>query len=115
MSWLYVFLAGIIEIFWVLGLKEANTPLEIAGVVFLIVCSFYVLAKAFEHLPVSIVYAVFTGMGTMGIVVVESIFLGEPISWIKCLFVGAILCGVVGLKITTKENTSADSTLGGEH
>ena len=40
MSWIYVIIAGIIEIFWVIGLKKAETPLEWAGVALLITISF---------------------------------------------------------------------------
>ena len=62
MAWIYVILAGIIEIFWVIGLKHAEAPLEWAGVALLITISFVLLFRAYKDLPVGTVYAVFTGM-----------------------------------------------------
>ncbi len=71
MAWIYVILAGIIEIFWVIGLKHAEAPLEWAGVALLITISFVLLFRAYKDLPVGTVYAVFTGIGAGGIVLTE--------------------------------------------
>ena len=55
MAWIYVILAGIIEIFWVIGLKHAEAPLEWAGVALLITISFVLLFRAYKDLPVGTV------------------------------------------------------------
>lgn len=107
--WLLVILAGIIEIGWAMGLKYANTlPLWI-GVIALIVLSFYVLIIATNKLPVSTVYAVFTGIGTAGTVIVETLFFDEPFSIIKVGFIALLLVGVIGLKMLSNEEETRDA------
>ncbi|HEY4623849.1 MAG TPA: multidrug efflux SMR transporter [Solibacillus sp.] len=107
--WLLVILAGIIEIGWAMGLKYANTlPLWI-GVIALIVLSFYVLIIATNKLPVSTVYAVFTGIGTAGTVIVETFLFDEPFSMIKVGFIALLLVGVIGLKLLSNEEEARDA------
>ncbi|GAA3322060.1 hypothetical protein GCM10020331_040430 [Ectobacillus funiculus] len=99
MGWIYVLIGGFIEVFWVMGLKHASSPLEWAGVSAAILLSFLVfLFRAFKTLPIGTVYAVFTGIGTSGIVIVEMIFFGEPVSIAKLLFIALLIGGVIGLK-----------------
>lgn len=105
MAWIYVIIAGIIEIFWVIGLKAA-APLEWAGVALLITISFVLLFRAYKDLPVGTVYAVFTGIGAGGIVLTEIFIFGEPFSIVKVLLIGLIFFGVIGLKRVTEEKRS---------
>ena len=107
--WILVFIAGLIEIGWAMGLKYANTlPLWI-GVIALIVLSFYVLIIATEKLPVSTVYAVFTGIGTAGTVIVETVLFNEPFSLTKIGFIVLLLIGVIGLKMLSGEKETRDA------
>lgn len=107
--WILVFIAGLIEIGWAMGLKYANTlPLWI-GVIALIVLSFYVLIIATEKLPVSTVYAVFTGIGTAGTVIVETVLFNEPFSLTKIGFIVLLLVGVIGLKMLSGEKETRDA------
>lgn len=101
--WGLVLLAGLIEIIWAMGLKYANALWMWGGVVVLIVVSFYILIIATEKLPVSTVYAVFTGIGTAGTVIIETMFFNEPISFSKIGFIALLLVGVIGLKLLTNE------------
>ncbi|MFJ5624363.1 DMT family transporter [Peribacillus loiseleuriae] len=102
-NWIYVLFAGILEIVWVSGLKYSNHTLEwvLTGVA--IVISFIVLVKATKHLPVGTVYAVFTGIGTAGTVLVEMVVFGEPFKLSKVLLIGTLICGVIGLKMLTSD------------
>ncbi|WP_241665213.1 DMT family transporter [Peribacillus simplex] len=77
-NWAYVIIAGIIEVMWAMGLKYSNNLITWAGTFFLIYVSFVVLMKATKKLPVATVYAVFTGIGTAGTVLVEMVVFGEP-------------------------------------
>lgn len=104
LAWLYVILSGLLEIPWVIGLKNANTVFEYAIVALIIATSFFLLMRAYKHLPVSVTYAIFTGIGTVGIVIVEIIMAHSSVSITKIIFVLMILCGVIGLKLTTKEH-----------
>lgn len=101
MAWLYVFLDGIVEILWVLGLKYSHDILTWLVTAVLIVLSFYLLIKATEKLPVGSVYAVFTGIGTAGIVLVDTFVFGTPISILKVIFLCCIVIGVIGVKLIT--------------
>lgn len=107
--WILVFIAGLIEVGWAMGLKYAHTiPLWI-GVIVLIVLSFYVLIIATEKLPVSTVYAVFTGIGTAGTVIVETVLFNEPFSLTKVGFIALLLVGVIGLKMLSGEKETRDA------
>ncbi|MEG0472150.1 MAG: multidrug efflux SMR transporter [Solibacillus sp.] len=101
--WLLVVLAGLIEIIWAMGLKYASTFWMWGGVVVLIVLSFYILIIANDKLPVATVYAVFTGIGTAGTVIVETILFNEPFSLSKIGFIALLLVGVIGLKLVSNE------------
>ena len=101
--WILVFLAGLIEVGWAMGLKYASNFWMWAGVVVLIILSFYVLIIASEKLPVTTVYAVFTGIGTAGTVIVETFIFNEPFSLSKIGFIVLLLIGVIGLKLLSNE------------
>jgi paired small multidrug resistance pump len=109
MEWIYVVIAGIIEIVWVIGLKHATTPLEWIGVAMAIGISFFLLFKAYAKLPVGTVYAVFTGIGAGGIVLTEIFVFGEPFSLVKILLIGLIFVGVIGLKRVTGEQVEKEA------
>ncbi|KMY51339.1 DMT family transporter [Peribacillus loiseleuriae] len=102
-NWIYVLLAGILEIVWVSGLKYSNNILEWVVTGATIVVSFIVLVKATKHLPIGTVYAVFTGIGTAGTVIVEMVVFGEPFKLLKMILVGTLICGVIGLKMLTND------------
>lgn len=101
MAWLYVLFAAIVEIFWVIGLKYSETILEWIGTGVAIVFSFYFIIKACEKLPAGTVYAVFTGSGAAAIALIDFILFGADFAISKALFIGLIILGVVGIKITT--------------
>ncbi|MFD0959637.1 DMT family transporter [Paenibacillus chungangensis] len=109
MAWVYVILAGVIEIFWVIGLKKASNALEWVAVIAAIAISFLLLFKAFKSLPVGTVYAVFTGLGAGGIVLSEIFLFGEPFSIVKIAFIGLIFVGVIGLKRISGEQTEKEA------
>jgi paired small multidrug resistance pump len=99
-AWLYVLFAAIVEVFWVIGLRYSNSVFEWAGTTFMIVLSFYFIIKACEKLPSGTVYAVFTGSGAAAIVLIDFIVFDAAFSLIKVLFIGLIIVGVVGIKMT---------------
>lgn len=105
-QWLKVFIAAFFEVFWVIGLKHAGTPLEWAGTIISIVVSFYMMIHAGKTLPVGTVYAVFVGLGTVGTVFSEIVFFGEPFKLAKLVLIVILLIGVIGLKMVTKPHSS---------
>lgn len=103
MNWIKVFIAAFFEVFWVIGLKHAHDVWTWTGTIISIIISFYLMIMAGKKLPVGTVYAVFVGMGTAGTVLSEMIFFGEPFKISKIILVLILLCGVIGLKIVTKD------------
>ncbi|WP_338083711.1 DMT family transporter [Campylobacter anatolicus] len=104
LSWLLVVAGGIVEIFWVSGLKHSDTlflyTLTLLGIMF----SFIAMIIACKYLEVSIVYSVFVGIGAGGVVLSEMIFFNELFSVPKIILITILMIGVIGLKLTSKEN-----------
>lgn len=100
-AWLYVIAAGALEIVWASGLKYPAVPGAL--VVISLILSFDLLVRSARTLPVGTMYAVFTGIGTIGTVVVESAVSGAVIRPAKALVILLLLAFVIGLKLTTEE------------
>lgn len=110
MAWLYVLLAAIVEIFWVIGLRYSETALEWTGTVFAIIISFYAIIKACETLPSGTVYAVFTGSGAAAIVLIDFLLFNAAFSVTKVMFIAIIIVGVIGIKMTTVESEELEGS-----
>ncbi|GKU77235.1 multidrug efflux SMR transporter [Paenibacillus sp. L3-i20] len=102
-SWALVFIGAFIEVFWVIGLKHSDSLLLWIATIIGIGVSFLFAVLACLKLPVGTVYAVFTGLGTTGTVLVEMFVFGEPFQALKIGLILLLLTGVLGLKIVTKE------------
>jgi len=109
-KWLYIYIAALLEVCWVSGLKYADGLLSWSATIIAIALSFYFVIKATSLLPVSTAYAVFTGLGAAGTVLVEIIFFDTPFSWIKIGLCTILITGVIGLKmVTTKQSPMKES------
>jgi|SRR5690625_92439 len=101
MPWLILFIAGLFEIGWAIGLKYTEGFTKLWPSLFTIasmVISFYLLGIALRSLPLGTAYAIWTGIGTTGTVIAGLILFNEPVSALKFLFVGLILTGIFGLR-----------------
>jgi len=107
-NWRLVIIAGLIEILWAMGLKYSNSWVSWIVVALLIYLSFVVLLRALQTVPVATAYAVFTGIGTAGTVLVEMVVFGEAFSWTKVFFILLLLVGVIGLKLVTSESSEKE-------
>ncbi|MBU5265677.1 DMT family transporter [Virgibacillus proomii] len=103
-DWVKVFIAAFFEVFWVIGLKHANSIWEWTGTVIAIIISFYLMIMAGRKLPVGTVYAVFVGLGTAGTVFSDIVIFGEPFKVAKIILILILLAGVIGLKLVTDDN-----------
>ena len=104
MSWGILFLAGIFEIFWAIGLKYSDGFTKLIPTIFTIITmilSFYLLSLALKSLPIGTAYAVWVGIGTIGTVIAGIILFEETINFIRLLSILFILLGIIGLKFTT--------------
>lgn len=102
--WLALTLAGLLEVGWAYGLKlESEQPRNLAvlaGTIVLMVLSFYFLSLALKSIPMGTAYAVWTGIGALGTVLVGIVIFKEPRTALRLLFLlGLVLC-LVGLKLT---------------
>lgn len=100
-EWMKIVFAALFEVLWVIGLKHADGFLEWSGTLIAIGISFYFLIMAGEKLPAGTVYAVFTGLGTAGTVLVGWLVFGEPMDFLKAVLLLLLCIGVLGLKSTT--------------
>lgn len=102
-NWIKVVIAAVFEVFWVVGLKHADSFLEWTGTVIAIIVSFYMMIMAGKKLPVGTVYAVFVGLGTAGTVFSDIVFFEEPFKVVKVILIVVLLAGVIGLKVVTPD------------
>jgi quaternary ammonium compound-resistance protein SugE len=102
MAWFFLFVAGLFEIGWALGLKfsEGFTRLvpSLATLVAMAI-SFGLLSAAMKSLPVGTAYAVWTGIGAVGTAVAGMLLFNDPVSLARLLCLGLIVAGVFGLKL----------------
>ena len=108
-GWMYVLLGGLFEVGWVSGLKHSSNIWEWLLTLIGISISFWLMINASKLLPIGSVYAVFTGLGTAGTVVAETLLFGEPFSLAKTLLILLLLGGVVGLKLVTDSHGEDDT------
>lgn len=108
LAWGLVVLGGIVECFWVSGLKHADSTLLYALTALGIIFSFSAMILACKVLEVSIAYSVFVGIGTAGVVAGEIFIFGEPFSAIKVSLIALLLFAVIALKfVSQKEDGKA--------
>ena len=103
MPWIYLVLAGLFEIGWAIGLKytEGFTRLwPTVGTVAAMVASLILLALAVKTLPIGTAYAVWTGIGAVGAVILGIVLFGDPATPARLLCVALIFAGIIGLKLT---------------
>lgn len=104
MHWIFLFIAGLLEISWAVGLKFSHGFTKLTPVIFTVACmifSFYFLALALKQLPLGTAYAIWTGIGTIGTVVFGIILFKEPVTILRLVCIGFIVSGIVGLKLIT--------------
>lgn len=106
MAWIYLFFAGIFEVVWSTLMKLShgfsNLFYSILTVIGMIL-SFTGLIIATKHLPISIAYPVWTGIGAVGSVLVGIFLFHENLNWLTLLFVGLLIISIIGIKITSGE------------
>jgi quaternary ammonium compound-resistance protein SugE len=102
MSWLVLFVAGLFEIGWAVGLKAAQGRIWVlAATGAAMIASVALLYIAMRNLPLGTSYAVWTGIGAVGTVLVGVVMFGESADAVRLLCIGLILAGILGLKFVT--------------
>ncbi len=104
MSWLILFVAGLFEIIWAVGLKQIDgfsRPWVLVGTLAAIVLSMVLLAVAMKNVPLGTAYAVWTGIGAIGTFIVGIIWLGDSMTLTRVASALCVLIGLIGLKLST--------------
>ena len=102
MAWFVLVCAGLLEIIWAIALKQSDGFTRfwpsVVGVGGALV-SFLLLAVALRHLPAGTGYAVWVGIGAVGVSIAGIVVFGETISAARVLFLSTIIVGIVGLRL----------------
>lgn len=102
MAWIYLLIAGLLEVAWAIGLKytEGFTRLwPSVGTVLAAVLSIVLLELVVRTLPVGTAYAVWTGIGACGTALLGMYLFGEPATVVRLACIGLIVSGIVGLQL----------------
>ena len=104
MAWVLLTLAGLLEIVWAVGLKYTDgftrlwpSALTIAAMI----GSVYLLALAVRTIPIGTGYAVWTGIGAVGVAILGMVLFGEPKDALRIGSILLIVAGIAGLKLVT--------------
>ncbi|WP_424138608.1 quaternary ammonium compound efflux SMR transporter SugE [Roseomonas chloroacetimidivorans] len=106
MAWLYLILAGLLEVLWAFGMKASQgfsrpvwTIVTVAGMA----ASVGLLGLAMRSLPLGTAYAIWTGIGALGAFVLGIAVLGEAATPLRIVSAALILAGLVGLKLASSD------------
>ncbi|BAY24838.1 SugE homolog, probable drug efflux protein [Calothrix sp. NIES-2100] len=104
MAWIYLVIAGLLEMGWAIGLKYTQGFTQLAPSIATVTCmvvSFAFLSIALRTLPVGTAYAVWTGIGAAGTAFLGVILFGEPAEIRRFFCIGLIIAGVLGLRLVS--------------
>ncbi|AGE84742.1 quaternary ammonium compound efflux SMR transporter SugE [Cronobacter sakazakii] len=104
MSWFVLFIAGLLEVVWAVGLKYTHGFTRVVPsliTVSAMIVSIVLLSWAMKSLPTGTAYAVWTGIGAVGAAITGILLLGEPASPARLISLGLIVAGIIGLKLST--------------
>ena len=105
MAWFILFIAGLFETAWAIGMKYSQGFTRFWPSVFTVVSiliSMGLLAYSLKELPVGTAYAVWTGIGAVGTAVLGIILFGESKETVRLLFIFLIIVGIAGLRVFAK-------------
>lgn len=104
MAWAILFIAGLLEIGWAIGLKYTEgftRPVASALTLAAMAGSVILLGLALKTLPIGTAYAVWTGIGAVGTAALGIILFGEPATALRLASIGLIVAGIAGLKLVS--------------
>lgn len=105
MAWLYLVIAGLFECGWAIGLKYTegfSKPIPTVLTVIAMVISFWLLSIAMKTIPVGTAYAIWTGIGAVGVAIMGMFLFNESKDILRILCLLLIVTGIIGLKLVSK-------------
>jgi len=109
MDWFVVVVAGLMEVGWAIGLKYTDGFTKFwpsVATAVALVCSMALLSIALRTIPVGTGYAVWTGIGAVGVAIIGMLLLGEPRNPLRIACILLIVLGIVGLKYFGEANAA---------
>lgn len=104
MTWIYLILAGLCEVWWATAMKLSDGFHQIGWAIITIIgmiASFAGLIIASKHLPIGIAYPVWTGIGAVGSVIVGAVLFHDQMNWLTWIFVILLIISIIVIKIPT--------------
>jgi quaternary ammonium compound-resistance protein SugE len=104
MAWLLLFIAGLLEVGWAVGLKYTEGFTRLVPSVLTLICmagSMGMLGLALKTLPMGTAYAVWTGIGAVGTAILGIALFGDPAGIARIACIGLIVTGIIGLKVAS--------------
>jgi len=104
MAWVILFVAGLFEVGWAIGLKYTegfSRLLPTIWTALAMITSLWLLGIAMKSLPVGTAYSVWVGVGAVGTVILGIVLLEEPANAARLVSVALIVAGIIGLKLAT--------------
>ncbi len=105
MGWIYILIAAAFEISWAIGLKYSEGFTQVKASVFTVITmilSYIFLAFGVKEIPVGTAYAVWTGIGAVGVAIYGMMFFQESKEILRIVFILLIITGVIGLRLTSR-------------
>ena len=104
MAWVYLFIAGLFEVIWAVGLKYTDGFTRLwptLGTLAAMGVSLGLLGLALRSLPLGTAYAIWTGIGTVGTVIIGVMIFQESTDALRLACIGLIVAGIIGLKLVS--------------
>lgn len=105
MNWIYLLLAGIMEIGWVLSLKYTEGFTKVVPLIFYAIFGLtnaYLFSLSLKAIPMAIAYTIWMGVAIIGITITEMVVFNKEYDMLKLVFMLLIICGILGLRMTFK-------------
>ena len=102
MAWSLLFIAGLLEVGWAIGLKYTEgftRPMPSVLTIACMIASVALLGLSLKTLPVGTAYAVWTGIGSVGTAILGIWLFGDPATALRIACIGLIVAGIIGLKV----------------
>lgn len=103
-AWVYLVIAGLLEVGWAIGLKYTDGFTKLVPSILTLVAlaaSMFLLARAAQTIPIGTAYGVWVGIGALGAAILGIFLFKEPASLARLFFLGMLLTSIIGLKVTS--------------
>lgn len=103
-AWILLIVSGILDVCWAISVKMADGYSRLAWSIlsFVLLAAFiYALGRALQVLPIGTAYAVWTGIGAVGSILVGIVIFREPATFLRLFWIAVTLSGIVGLKLSS--------------